>query len=125
MIVLLFFIVAQGIWIETTQEDFADGIYEANIFASMRDGGTIEFTSRWDLSNDGYVDIAMANQQGESYVYWGSAAGYSTANRWSYQVDGAANCDAGDLICDGHINFIVDHRSTPKKQKKPIYWGQR
>ena len=51
---------AQDVWIETTQEDFRDGFFDRDIYASQRDGGTVEFSLRWDLNNDEYIDIPMA-----------------------------------------------------------------
>jgi hypothetical protein len=41
-----------GEWIETTQEDFADGLYEYNLYASHREDGAVEFAGRFDLNND-------------------------------------------------------------------------
>ncbi len=52
----------RAMWIETSQEDFRDGIYESNLYASMKDGGTTEFTSRWDLNGDGSLDIVVSDE---------------------------------------------------------------
>lgn len=118
-IVLISF--AQNLWVETTQEDFADGTYERNIYASHHDGGTIEFAPRFDLNNDGYIDLFTADAYGPyACIYWGSASGYSPGNTTFFPTTGAANCDAADLNGDGYTDFIVAHRLTPKIS---IYWG--
>ncbi len=52
MTIVILFIFAQGMWLETTQEDFADGIFERNLFVSHRNGGALEFVPRLDLNND-------------------------------------------------------------------------
>lgn len=110
----------QNLWVETTQEDFADGIYECNLYASLKDGGTIEFTPKWDLNNDSYLDLIISNSFGNfSYVYWGSASGYSPSNRTDYPIL-AGDCEAVDLDYDGYPelvftagNLIRIFRGTP------------
>ena len=121
MIPIILFVLAQGIWIETTQEDLADGIYERNVFVSHRNGGALEFVPRLDLNNDGYIDLLTADADG-SYVriYWGSEDGYSQDSVSLFSTTGAANCDAADLNHDGYPDLLVAHRLTPKVT---IYWG--
>jgi hypothetical protein len=121
MTIVILFVFAQGMWIETTPEDFADGIFERNIYASHFDGGTIEFVPRFDLNNDGYIDLFTADEH-ESYVriYWGSTSGYSPSNLTLFPTLGASNCDAADLNGDGYSEFLVTHQIDPKFS---IYWG--
>ena len=76
---------SESVWIQTTQEDFSNGTYECNLYASTHNGGSLEFTSRWDLNGDGYKDIVVSNEMGSSsYVYWGSAQGYTPNYYTSY-----------------------------------------
>ncbi len=71
----------QEMWIETSQEDFRDGIYERNLFASHRDGGVLEFVPRFDLNDDGYIDLFTADAGGPSVrIYWGSSDGFSASD---------------------------------------------
>lgn len=117
----LFSLSAQVFWIETTQEDFADGIYERNLYASHRDGGAVEYVAKFDLNNDGYIDLWTADASGPSVrIYWGDSLSYSQNNYTSFTTTGAANCDAADLNGDGYGDFVVVHRMTPKVS---IYWG--
>jgi len=111
---IIFFILTQLRWIETNQQDFNDGIYECNIYASLKEGGTIEFTTRWDLNCDGYLDLALANEFSDYvYVYWGSSAGYSSGNRTDYYAGGGTgDIEIGDIDFDGFPELFttVDSR---------------
>src|SRR4030042_3020595 len=113
-IVLLFFLIGD-VWLETTQQDFADGIYERNIYASHLDGGSVEFAPRFDLNNDGYLDLWTADASGPNVkIFWGDSTGYSPGLYTLFPTTGAANCDAADVNADGYPDFIVAHRMTPK-----------
>ena len=121
MIPIILFVLAQGIWLETTQADFADGIHERNVFVSHRNGGALEFVPRFDLNNDGYIDLLTADASGPYVrIYWGSDDGYSQDSVSLFSTTGAANCDAADLNHDGYPDLLVAHRLTPKVT---IYWG--
>ena len=81
---IIFISFAQNTWTETTQEDFKDGNYERNIYASHLDGGTIEFAPRFDLNNDGYIDIVTCDGGGPYVtIYWGSSSGSCGDCSWS------------------------------------------
>lgn len=108
-IVLIMTVFSSGstMWVETSQEDFCDGIYESNLYVSMKDGGTIELTSRWDLNGDGFLDIVVSNERASiSYVYWGSASGYSSSNRTEYAVICGGDVETVDLDFDGCPELI-------------------
>ncbi|KPK64380.1 hypothetical protein AMJ83_02910 [candidate division WOR_3 bacterium SM23_42] len=109
-----------SIWTETTQEDFADGIFERDIYASHLDSGTVEFAPRFDLNGDGYIDVFTADRYGPYVrIYWGDASGYSPSNVTMFPSSGGANCDAADLDGDGYPEFVVAHYF----EKVSIYAG--
>jgi len=98
---------SESFWIETTQSDFADGYYETNIYASMKQGGTIEFTQRWDLNSDGYIDILISNEYGNAYIYWGSDSGYISSDMTIYNVTNGGDAETCDLDFDGFPELII------------------
>jgi hypothetical protein len=85
-----------------------------------------------DLNEDGWPDITFANHYNgssyanSSYLYWGSASGFSTAYRESLPTHGALSVAAQDFDLDGHIDLAfggyhnVDW-STPAYTY--IYWN--
>jgi FG-GAP-like repeat len=94
-------------WVETTQEDFKDGAFEHNLYASHRGDGAVEFVPRFDLNNDGYIDLFVAGHPDtNNYIYWGDITGYSIDRRTSYYGNCGGNCDAADLNCDGYSDFL-------------------
>jgi hypothetical protein len=113
---------AQNTWVETTQSDFADGMYEHNIYASHVDGGTIEFAPCFDANGDGYIDIVTCDIGGP-YVtlYWGSDTGYSTGHCTKFPSTGAGDCEFADLNQDSYPDFIITHANSDSRIA--VYWG--
>lgn len=101
-----------GEWVETTQEDFADGWFSRDLYASHCGDGALEFVGRYDLNNDGYIDIP-----GCGWILWGSSSGYSTGNKT--ECMGGGGCDAADLNNDGYPEFLTTQMSDPIR----IFWG--
>jgi len=111
----MFFLVltlSSGYWVETTQEDFRDGWFSRELYCSHRKGGAVEFVGRFDLNNDGYIDLA-----GDSWILWGASSKFDTENITEYV--GNAGCDVADLDTDGHADYI----STRFHSGMSLYWG--
>ena len=118
----IIFLYAGNTWFETTQQDFADGSYENTIYASHRSGGTIEFVPRFDMNNDGYIDIVTCDIGGPYVkIHWGSANGYTSGNQTAFPATGAGDCDICDINYDGYSDFIVSHANSMSRLS--IYWG--
>lgn len=84
-----------------------------------------------DLNSDGYPEAIYANSFDgttynlNSYVYWGKANGFSTANRTSLPTAGANYVCVDDLNKDGYkdIVFANNYNGTSRKIDSMIYWG--
>ncbi|MGQ9701995.1 MAG: FG-GAP-like repeat-containing protein [bacterium] len=113
-------LIGDGLWLETTQADFSDGTFERNLYPSHLSGGTIEFVPRFDLNNDGYIDLFSGTSSTIS-IYWGSQSGYSLSNKMTFATDGTGNCDAADLNNDGYPEFIASYGNNDPRLV--IYWG--
>ncbi|MGB3340761.1 MAG: FG-GAP-like repeat-containing protein [bacterium] len=110
-----------NVWLETTHSDFADGVYDNTIYASHRNGGTVEFVPRYDMNNDGYIDIVTCDIGGYVKIHWGSATGYTSGSQTAFPASGAGNCDISDVNTDGFSDFIVSHCNSVSRLS--IYWG--
>lgn len=96
-------------WVETTQQDFKDGFYEANLYPSHRGDGAVEFSVRWDANNDGWIDVTNG-----STIFWGSETGFSDSRSTSYS--GGYGCAYADLNIDGYVDLVNTSGVN-------IFWG--
>ncbi len=116
---------------------------EAKVFYGSRSGysrsdrddldtlGAVDVLAR-DLDGDGFTDLVFANSQDndstevDSYVYWGSATGYSSASRTDLPTDGAVAVAAGDLDEDGYPDLVFACQGSVVsgyQASSIIYWG--
>jgi hypothetical protein len=108
-------------WVETSAADFGDGTPDNGLYASHRDGGAVEFGARFDLNNDGYIDLVCPDDSGPYLrVYFGSATGYDSANSRYYPISGGGGADMADLNTDGFPELI---HSGWHSRVMTIYWG--
>ncbi len=85
-----------------------------------------------DLNDDGYADVIFANANDgssyykNSYIYWGSASGYSVTARSGLPTIGANSLSVADLNSDGYLDLIFSNGGdgTSGKVNSYIYWGQ-
>ncbi|MCA9945993.1 MAG: VCBS repeat-containing protein [Anaerolineales bacterium] len=89
-----------------------------------------------DFNKDGFPDIVFANAGSfalpplpDTFVYWGSTAGYSVDNRTDLATDGGSAVSVADLDQDGWLDLIISVTGTYLYVGKPeypysyIYWG--
>ena len=111
-----------GTWVESSQADFADGDFNANIFTSTEgtDEGCLKSNpgAVYDLNKDGRPDLIISNFHDNStnfninsYVYWGK-------HDWTYSADsclqlpthGATGNSVADLNKDGRLDIVFRSR---------------
>jgi hypothetical protein len=89
-----------------------------------------------DLDQDDYLDLVFANRgdfegerrfgsrdNRESYVYWGSPAGFSSNNRTSLPTHNAVSCAAGDFNGDGFPDLSFLNAPLSEDQSVVVYYG--
>ncbi|MDP6933141.1 MAG: FG-GAP-like repeat-containing protein, partial [Myxococcota bacterium] len=84
-----------------------------------------------DLDADGYPDIVFANLQDgssgniDSYIYWGTATGYSELDRTDLETQAGRDVEIGDLDLDGYpdIVFANANNGVVGAVDSYIYWG--
>ena len=128
-------------WIETTQQDFADGTFDGggNLYASWK--GDVQVVNSWDLNNDGWMDLVFTNWGNdesyniESHIYWGSPDGFSTKNRTGLPTYGSIAHTCADLNNDSYMDLVftswlkeglnMDSKKRQFDSHAYIYWGDK
>lgn len=128
-----------GVWTETTQSDFIDGSFDANIFTSDEgsDSGCIKTAPGgfYDVNKDGRPDLVISNMHDDvrnfninSRIYWGK-------HDWTYSADscqelpthGATGNSVADLNKDGHLDIVFSsyNDNVSYCTNSLIYWGSK
>ena len=113
-------------------EDFSQGQFEnggSNLYVNAN--GIIEMIHRWDVNNDGFVDLVLANshdyiERGPTHVF---TLGQGGNDQWTVQEMSA---DSGwmsrivDLDKDGFADLIVANGENGVTSELPsyVYWGE-
>lgn len=84
-----------------------------------------------DPDQDGYTDLLFVDHQDgedyavESYLYWGSAEGWSVEDRFAFSVPGAYDAAITDLNSDGLDDIVFASWFDNERYDidSPIYWN--
>jgi hypothetical protein len=133
-LLIIFFILnaqAQKVWIESSYADFADGTFNdagANMYVSAQ--GRIQMINRWDVNDDGYIDILCANSHPlvemlDMSIYWGNGKDFSIKNHSYVPANGPMWVTPGDLNSDGQMDLVVANYSNGTWTEMPsfVYYG--
>ena len=119
--------------VDETFSDFVKGtLSESGAKAYISKKGNVQLLDRLDLNGDGLLDIVICNGHNgktsvlNSYVYWGSKAGFSKTNRLEVSTLGAVGSASADLDDDGYPELIIANGGATGKVavNSYIYWGQ-
>lgn len=95
---------AQEWWTETTQEDFADGIFSAAMYAAgtgVAGDGAVQLIHLWDIDKDGTLDLVVSNNRG-------GTQGAPTSPYYTYLYDDLVFVDSL-FSYNGSANLIFDY----------------
>lgn len=119
-------------WVEDTFEDFADGRLDAsgqNIYVS-RDGN-IRTIHRYDLNDDGWIDLLFMNQHDMSTNNPATLAEVTSrreVNVSNLAVSGSFQVEVSDLNLDGYLDLVFTPNPTglqhPRLFLTIIYGGE-
>jgi len=86
-----------------------------------------------DLNKDGYAEVVFTNHQAAgnpltlSYIYWGSAHGFSNDHRQGLETIGATGLSIADLNEDGLPDIVISNYEEEHSYDVPsyIYWNSK
>ncbi|MBI4727356.1 VCBS repeat-containing protein [candidate division TA06 bacterium] len=116
-----------GTWVESSQADFADGDFNANVFTSKEgsDSGCVKSApgAFYDLNKDGRPDIIICNLEGSyTYIYWGKHDWtYSADSSQSLPSSGSTGNSVDDIDKDGNLDILISNYYG----NAVIYWGSK
>ena len=135
-VLLMFFlsvceISGQKIWKQNSYNDFVKGTFDdggANMYVSHN--GRIQAINRWDVNNDGFVDILCVNTHSlveklDLSIYWGNGKDFSILNHSYIPANGPMWVTANDVDNDGTIDLVVPNYSngTWTNMDSFVYYG--
>ncbi len=117
-------------WVEDSFEDFADGTFDAsgqNIYVS-RDG-KIRTIHRFDLNDDGYIDL-LFNSTHNDYAFIPASMATVDQNRKiktaQLAVEGSIKTEVADLNRDGYLDVVFCPNPSGIQHSRrfiTIIWG--
>lgn len=105
--------------------------YSGERFQSLPGLGTVGIETA-DLNSDGFPDVVLCNfgapgseAAAPSYIYWGTAAGFSEKRRTELPTMLAHDASIADINGDGYLDIVFSNYRSRQSRMAPafIYWG--
>jgi hypothetical protein len=102
-----------SVWTQDTFQEFAAGRFGdsgANAYVSAK--GNIQLVNRWDLNNDGSIDLVFCNthphvEKLDAAIYWGNGRDFDDRRKSYVPNEGAQRTIAADLDGDGRPDAVI------------------
>lgn len=121
----------QATWIQKGFEDFARGSFEdggSNLYVNAK--GMIEMIHRWDVNNDGYVDLVLANshdhiERGPTWIYQADSGKGREWKRVELANDSGWMSRMADIDGDGFPDLVIANgeNGVTSLMTSYVYWG--
>jgi hypothetical protein len=118
-------------WIHRGFEQFSNGLFDNggdNLYVNAR--GIIEMIHRFDVNNDGYVDIVLPNchgyiERGPTWIYTQATGKGKDWPRREFPNDSGWMSRIVDVDGDGHPDLIVvnGENGITSELNSYVYWG--
>lgn len=118
-------------WVHGGFKDFSQGSFDnggANLYVNAK--GTIEMINHYDVNNDGYVDLVLANdhdkiERGPTWGYIVDEGPGENWKRYEMSADSGWMSRVADVDADGYQDLITVNCYNGVTSELPafIYWG--
>lgn len=112
-------------------EEFLKGSFEdggSNLYVNAK--GEIEMIHRWDVNNDGFVDLVLANshdhiERGPTWIYQVAAGSAQKWRRQELSNESGWMSRVADIDSDGFVDLVVANgeNGVTSILNSYVYWG--
>ncbi|HWB55247.1 MAG TPA: VCBS repeat-containing protein, partial [Tepidisphaeraceae bacterium] len=119
------------VWTVQGLADFSKGqLTDGGANSYISAGGCVEQIHRWDLNNDGFIDLVFANshpqaEKIDAKIYWGDGHDFDRSRSTAIPNDGSQWTIAADLNNDGQLDAVIPNytNGTWSKIDSFVYFG--
>ncbi|HEV2294784.1 MAG TPA: VCBS repeat-containing protein [Tepidisphaeraceae bacterium] len=119
------------VWTQDSFDDFRQGtLSDGGNNTYVTASGKIQLVNRWDLNNDGHIDLVFANshpqaEKLDAVIYWGNGKDFDASRTMAVPNAGAQWTIAADLNRDGKTDAVIPNyaNGTWSKMDSFVYFG--